>query len=803
MEETNARETRSPSFVFEIFAVSMAAILLEITYTRVFSFKVYYYFTYLILGVALLGLGSGGVLVATSRRLAAVPPERRVAGSALAAGASVLLGYFLIAPAPLDVSAFAERPVELLKLAGVMGLLALPFLCSGVTVATILSSRPERAARLYGADLLGAGLGCAAVVPLLHAVTPPGAVMLCAGLYALAALPARGRAVRGAAVGVAGVALLATLLHHRLPDPVTDAGKQFEAYREGGLLLHSAWNPVFRVDVARHPLRPDVYVLHHDGMPGSGIHRFDGDLSRQLRFLRDPRVLPFATIGQDRKVLIVGAAGGHEILASLFFEAREVTGVELNPVTVDLLRNRYADYAGRLHEDPRVRLVNAEARSFLAADDERYDLIWFVAPDSYAAMNASTSAAFVLSESYLYTVEMLEEALAHLAPDGVLCAQFGERSFATRPKRTARYLATARAAFERAGLGDFAGRVLVATSDGLPPWSESTVLLGRTPFSEGQVQGFREWTDRVSGGRVQYVPGGDDGSPILTTLVRGTPGEVGALRGRLPFQTGPVADDSPFFWHFTRFRDAARLPFLRGGFQGDWEEALGEQLMLALLGIVTVFAAVLLLLPLVTIRSVFRAMPHKALAGVYFAALGTGFMFVEVCLIQMLTLFLGYPTYSLSVTLFVLLVASGLGSLASERLLPARDASLLALGALLAVGVFAYPVLLPLLVERFVGGPLALRVAISVVAIAPLGLCLGAFLPLGLATVAAASPHPREYVAWAWAVNGFFSVMASIGSTILAMMFGFQVVLWIALAIYAAGIACLRRIPAPAAGPTG
>ena len=68
--------------------------------------------------------------------------------------------------------------------------------------------------------------------------------------------------------------------------------------------------------------------------------------------------------------------------------------VELNPATLALLREHFADFSGRLPENPRVTLVNAEGRSYLKQRDETYDLIWLVAPDSYAAMNAASSAAF-------------------------------------------------------------------------------------------------------------------------------------------------------------------------------------------------------------------------------------------------------------------------------------------------------------------------------------------------------------------------------------------------------------------------
>src|SRR6185369_9364922 len=169
-------------------------------------------------------------------------------------------------------------------------------------------------------------------------------------------------------------------------------------------------------------------------------------------------------VGRDARVLVIGAAGGHELLTALYFGAAHVTGVELNPATVELLTDRFAEFTGHLADNPRVTLVNAEGRSYLKRTGGEYDLIWLVAPDTYAAMNAASSAAYVLSEGYLYTVEMIDEALAHLSADGVLCAQFGEIAYDQKPNRTTRYLATAREALRRSGVSDIAAHVTVVTT---------------------------------------------------------------------------------------------------------------------------------------------------------------------------------------------------------------------------------------------------------------------------------------------------------------------------------------------------
>jgi spermidine synthase/MFS family permease len=790
------------SFRVEIFLISLAAVLLEISYTRIFSYKLYHYFVFLTIGIALLGLGSGGVFVAVSSRLRALAPERLIPLCCLGASLAVPLGYLIIAPTQLNVVDIEKSAIEVLTLAWICSLLFVPFLLVGVALAKIFGARPAEIDRLYFADLLGAGAGCAAAVPLFASVSPPGAIFLSAAILALAAFGKAAHACRGRAwpaLALAGVLLVAVPFSGRLPDPVVDREKWNSPQRLGPKLLFTRWSSVFRVDVTQS-FRPEMELyIAHDGNLGSNILRFDGDLSGMNRFLKDVRSSPFSVLAAEPKVLIIGSAGGHEILASLYFGASHVTAVELNPVTVSLLTDHYADYSGRIAEHPRVTLVNGEGRSFIKRDPGRYDLIWFVAPDSYASMNAASSGAYVLSESYLYTQEMIREAFGHLEPGGVLCLQTGDIGFATKPNRSARYLSTAREALHSLGIDAFERHVLVSST---PEFLNMvTILLRNEPFTQEQVAAFRANAKKVQPiGKETTVwhprePGAAITHPVQRVISL-PPAQLARWRRTYPYDISPVSDDAPFFWHFTGFRDAVFDPPDRHDQIYDPEDAKGERVLVLLLLFVTLFAAAFLLLPLVTIRDVWHRMPHKRQALAYFAALGLGFMFFEISMIQKLTLFLGYPAYSLTITLFALLVFSGIGSLLSGRYAEHRNRALLTLLAGLVALTLFYQFGIGWLVDLFIGAPLALRALLALACLAPLGLCLGAFMPLGLASVAALTPHREQYVAWAWAVNGFFSVVSSVLATMLSMTFGFRWVLFLALVIYGVGVAALTRIPA-------
>ena len=790
---TEADSTRG--YNLEILLISLAALLLEISYTRIISFKLFYYYTYLVIGLALLGIGTGGVLVALSDRLRRASTDAILMWGLLSGAASVGIGYFVVALLATDTLAIWDYGTWD-SVASLVGLLVIclamfsSFVAAGLMIATLFGRRSEQIGRLYFADLLGAGLACAVVVSLIGWIGPPATIFLAALILAVAGLRiawrVRSRAFpAGAALAVlCGVAVVAPGL---LPEVRTEASK---AHPDESNTLFSSWSPIFRVDVVEVP---DGRLLFHDGLVGSGIHPFNGDVSTLSHFDRDPRALPFAALGTSPDdVMIIGAAGGNEILASLYFDAGHIDAIELNPVTYDLVTDRFADYSGHLAENPKVNYVRGDGRSYLARSDNDYDIIWFPAPDSYAASNAATAGAFVLSESYLDTSDAIVESFDHLGPDGIVAVQYGEFNYAEKPNRTTRYVATARHALEERGIEDPDDHIVVTTVQ-TGVHSLSTILVKETPFTPTQV-------DRVLGelgthaeSQLRYAPGHPVEGESVTAVATLSDSALDDWYDSYPYEVGPITDDGPFFWHFTSFRDVI-ADFTDPIDPGDPEDSVGERVLLLLLAVATIFAAVFLLAPFFAIRGIWRALPHKPMSALYFSCLGLGFLFFEITLIQKLVLFLGYPTYSLTVTLASILIFTGVGALLSSRwrdnpgqILPALLAAIAALTVFYAFG-------LQPMTDALLGWPLAGRVLLAFAVLAPLGVCLGMFMPLGLGAVAGMTTYSREYVAWGWAVNGFASVVGAVLTTILAMQFGFRTVLFVALAVYGVAVLALRGL---------
>ena len=354
-----------------------------------------------------------------------------------------------------------------------------------------------------------------------------------------------------------------------------------------------------------------------------------------------------------------------------------------------------------------------------------------------------------------------------------------------------------------AGVDDPARHIIVATTaDRGTNGALSTILIKKQPFTQQEVAGALAALPNVEPTTtLRYAPGNAVEGSSVSELSTIPDSELDAWYDDYPYDVRPVTDDKPFFWHFRQFDDI--LANIADPIDHrDPEDTIGERVLVLFLVISLVMAAVFLLLPFVAIRDTWKQLPRKGTSAVYFLLLGLGFMFFEITLIQRLTLFLGYPTYSLTVTLASILLFTGLGALLSGRFArsPVRAIPPLVV-AVVALSLF-YQFGLPEITDGLLSAPLAVRVITAFVVLAPLGVCLGMFMPLGLGAVSRLSDASREYVAWSWAVNGFASVVGAVLTTILAMSFGFGIVLWIALVAYLIALAVLRALlrsaPVPA-----
>jgi hypothetical protein len=774
----------------QIFSIGAALALMASSYTRILSFKLVDPCAYFIMAVALLGIGAGGVVVAITSRLRQIHPQRLVALDALFAAATVSLGYLAVAGIQLDLFATTRSGAEVVRVFAVCLLVFMPFFLGGVGIAALLSAGGPELNRLCFAGLAGAALGCAIWIPLLWLFTPPACVVLSGAVFALVAAHAafgEARSLFRLSSALAVATLLVALFPRWLPDPVPERIKGLPGREH---VHFSQWSPQFRIDVADVNSRPGVYGVSHDGILWSTTRRFEGSFAALDDFDSDVRAIPFSVLNRPRRVLIVGAVGVDEVLASLHFGATQITALAADPVTASLLTKDLP----RLKQGWSITVINAEARSFLRRDRAKYDLIWYVSPGSQPASSTVTSAALGLTETSQYTVEAIAEALTHLAVRGIVAMQLGEAR-SDVPNRAARYVATAREALEQLQVRNFPRHVLVSTSSGTVP--VSTVLVRKIGFGASEITAFI--------GTVGDVPGAEVQNAWYVTVENGAVTPVITLKGQdlsrwydiYPYDISPVWDDSPFFWHFARFAHV----FTGTSAQGwDMEATYGERLLLLLLAVVSVMVAVFGALPFVIAGRTWREIPHQADAAVSFAALGGAFVLFVVSVGQKLALFIGSSLHAQTATLFGLFLWTGITTLLSGRYRRRNLTLGVLMGSIVVLALF-YQFGLSLIVAPFRDADLFVRLTVAVILLAPLGMCFGSFTVMGFEAVCAGSPRVGEVVPWLWGMSALLAVFASVLATIMSMVLGFTAVLFAAGLMGVMVSRTLMSIPAaPATG---
>jgi SAM-dependent methyltransferase len=792
-----------------VAALSAAALGYELLLLRLFAIIQWHHFAYLAISVALLGIGAAGTFVTLARRrlLAAYPGSFTLAAAAFAVAA---VACFAAAErVPFNALEIAWNPAQFLGLGAIYVLLMIPFFCAATALCIAYSGFGAHIPQLYGADILGAGIGSLGLLAALFFLHPADALRaICALGFAaagLAAWPAaKGRAAVLALAAIAGPWLLPAPAVELLASEYKDLSQALRV--KGARIVAQRTSPLGVVTVVDSPLAPLRHApglslnaaggppaqlgLFVDGQAAGAVTRFDGN-TMPLAYLRDTTsALPYRLLHRPH-VLVLGAGAGIDVLQARAHGARQVDAVELDSRIVTLVQQDLAEFSGRPYSAPGVQLHVAEARGFLAASRDSFDLIQVALLDSFGSSAAGLGS---LNESHLYTVEALESYLQRLAPGGLLAFT---RWVALPPRDSLRLFATAIVALERRGVTD-PGRSLAM----IRSWNTTTLLVSNGVFSAADVAAVVDFCRQHSFDTV-HVPGIVAGEANVFNLLQrddffaGTQALLGRGRKdfveRYKFDLTPATDDRPYFFHFFKWRTLPELLDLRtrgGAPPLDW----GYPVLVMALAQAVVVSLLLIVLPLAlsATRHAFAAAPAKLRRRVpgYFFALGLGFMAVEIPLLQRFTLFLSHPLYAAAIVLSAFLVFAGLGARFSARLGPSARWPFAAVAATAG----AYALLLPALLAAAMGLAQEWKVLLTLLLVAPLAFCLGMPFPLGLAAVAA---RAAPLVPWAWGINGFASVVATLLATLLAIHWGYTVVLLLATALYAVAAAQFPDEPGP------
>jgi hypothetical protein len=526
-----------------------------------------------------------------------------------------------------------------------------------------------------------------------------------------------------------------------------------------------------------------VHTIVYDAHNGSNIYEFKGDLS-EIRFL-DYHLLKTPYVLKEKpKVLILGVGGGIDVLNAFNNDASSITAVELQPVAVDLLKGKFSKWTGHIFTDyDHINLVASEGRNFVSSSDEHYDHIQITSTDTFVALN---TGAYLLMESYLYTVDAISCYFDHLAENGTLCIITGDTllsgGYQYQPlnsRLVLQYLAALRAKgieFPQQHIAVFGKRQekggVVAT---IP-------LLKKTPFTREDMVKLHSFAETV-GTYVIFDPLVEKTpDSFMEKVIRAGSKERAILFDEAPYNIVPCTDDNPFFFHFIKWKEV--LDVFNPRKYMFITPVFGQAILLLLLVQSILLSFIFIILPLLTsTKTRFKA--GKSFGYLlYFLSLGIGFMFIEISFIQKFVLFLGYPAYAFAITIFSLLLFSGLGSYWTGTFNRQPEDNIKKAFLVLVPILLLYAWFLPYIFDFFIGEGFWVKVLITVLLQMPLGFVLGMFFPLGIKVI---NQVDVQMVPWAWGINGMSSVVSTIVAIILAMNYGFTMVAYLAIMVYLLG----------------
>jgi spermidine synthase len=775
-----------------LFLLAMASLITEIALIRVFDVLFFPNISYMIITCSLFAYGMAGVYSV----IKPIPPERDLRHEFGKLSFILALSVSAILPVmnllPFDLNQFSTEPLQqLLYFGGMYIALTLPFFLSGLILAAVFTAYARQVQTLYFWDLLGAALGSVMVIPFILWVGPGGLLFMAAALNLVASAIFINKKTWSLVMATLSIALIFVPIAYAPGyfDFVEHQGKRGVKWaREQGMIEKTVWDPISKIDIIDYGNLH--YIAYDGGSQNSVFYPFDGDFQSLRENLPSELTAHFwqrgvlashaLKEGSHATVLVIGSAGGQEIKAALMYEAKHVDGVEMVGTVVDLGRNDYADYIGGLFQHPSVAVYEGEGRSFLRASDTDYDIIQIFSNHTSSSVAAGTGA---ISTNYLQTSDAYREYFSHLSENGVLHINHFYYP---------RMITTAALAWVQMGRTDFEKHVVVYENDRdvtLP-----TLLIKMQPWTVEELRQINEFfATEFAGEDIKYTLVVDPLAPENNAI------PLAYFSGNLPTalieaaSSGiePATDDRPYFNLFEKSLN----PFTNGvteGLKNPLQNSAQGLITLYMTGIVAVIYALLfILVPLLFFFAGKQKVPTKGSSLLYFSCLGAGFIIIEFVFIQLFMHLIGSPLYTYSTVLATMLLGAGVGSISSEqwRITPRFRWFVPFLGVFLAMAFML--IVYPRTGDGFLAMSLPIRISVSVLFIFPVAFFLGMPFPLGILSL---QDQPRGAIAWAWGMNGLFTVIGGLFGTVSSIQWGFNATLLLACGFYALAFFVFSRI---------
>jgi len=804
------------SLLAAVGIISASSLAYEVLLMRLFSIIQWHHFAYMMISLALLGYGVSGVFLALNR-------DRLVRLFPIAIMANMLL-FSLFAPAcfllaqkiPFNPAEMLWSPVQPLYLCSIYLILTLPFFFAANVVGLSLYHYKNQVSSIYGADLFGAGVGSVSVILLLFIVFPEQilAVLVLSGI--LATLLVSNFAFYGQAGNtkhwtiasvIIGLAIIVAptgwitlkvspykTLNQVLQVPGTKIIGRYSSPLGLISVVKSEMTPLrhapgLSLNATTEP--PEQIAVFTDADNMTAITRYNGKPETLSYLDQTTSALPYH-LKQLSDILILGAGTGSDVLQATFHAIKHIDAIELNPQVIDLVQRTYAEFSDYLYSSPHVNVHVDEARSYLAATDKTYDLINISLLDAFGA---SAAGLYSMAENYLYTEQAIQEYLRHVSPDGYLSIT---RWIKVPPRDEPKLLATVIDALKKTGVSQ-PGRQMAM----IRGWQTSTLIVKNGVISADEIARLKKFCDERSFDPV-YYPGITEPEvnrfniqhqPYLYQATVALLGDNSrAFIDDYKFHIEPATDDRPYLFHFFKWRTLPEIWSLLGS-GGNFLLESGYLLLIAALLQAILASLALIALPLWLWKAKLGIEPESGShlhMLVYFFCLGLAFLFIEIGFIQKFILILHHPLYAITVVLSTFLLTAGAGSYFSIQLSSRTEKSafLLPISAIALLSI-AYSLGFEPIAEFLLKTGSLSRYLLSIVLIAPLGFFMGMPFPMALTKLSQSAP---ALIPWAWGINGCASVISAILATLIAMQFGFTVLIFLAVVLYGVAAWCFPKL---------
>lgn len=721
-------------------------------------------------------------------------------------------------------SLFMQSTINALPYATVPGItsfvlltisMAIPYFFSGAAVSLALTRSPYPIALVYAVDLIGAACGCLVVLGVLEFIDAPSAIIFSAAVAIIGGFffscatqrpnwPAQDkprftfRALTSPAiVGVLALIIAAGAWANSRSDNGVQPMYVKRALEQPGNHLVKKWNSFSRIAATRpkavapgdvslfmwgpSPVAPPtaparVINLNIDGEAGTVIYPFSGDV-KELSFLEYDVTTMAYQIRNKGRAGVIGVGGGRDVMSAYVFGFRDITGVEINPILVELLTTHPVcrEFAG-IYKIPEIRLVVDEARSWMTRATDHFDLLQMSLVDTWAATGAG---AFSLSECSLYTREAWRVFFSRLTENGVFTVS---RWFAPgEVNETGRMVSLAMQSLIDLGVKHPRQHVFLAAANKV-----ATIVVSRSPLTPHDISALSEYCERMKFD-VLISPDREPASTILAKIVSSdsTDDLYDATSG-LMLDLTPSTDNHPFFFNqlplnrpgdLIKTYKSVRAGKHSGVLMGN---LVASFTLIVVLGVTLILALITIFYPIVVTRTPIIGTLRFG-GTIYFALIGLGFMFVEISLLQRLSVFLGHPVYSLSIILFSIILTTGIGSYVSG-IYPLINNSRIVIWCLLLAGyVSLMPIIVPWIIEICVASGILARAGVAILVTAPAGFLMGFGFPTGMRLAEQFSKSPTP---WLWGVNGAAGVIGSVLAVMVSLTYGIHVSLLIGALCY-------------------